>query len=135
MRIISKTGNRIVDVGSDDIFYSLYSTIKVRVKHVERFAPLAMDFLQEGICSGKEAMAAARQINLIRDALAKVTPDQIVYDYQDLSKKAPWADNISPVITSGANYFTTADGKDLLFEIVSILVYAGITKTDVVIEK
>lgn len=41
---------------------------------------------------------------------------------------------MSPVITSCANLYTTKDGRDLLFEIVSILCYGYYSNTDIHIE-
>ena len=95
---------------------------------------MAFDFLQSGKCEGKNGYEVAGQINLIRDALAQVSPDKAVYDIDNPKLLAPWKDNLSPVVTSRANMFTTADGQDLLFEIVSILCYAQVTKTNIVSE-
>jgi 2,3-bisphosphoglycerate-dependent phosphoglycerate mutase len=39
-----------------------------------------------------------------------------VWDVEDRSKRPPWGDDISPDITSLANYFVTDDGRDL-FEV------------------
>lgn len=55
----------------------------------------------------------------MRDKLSNYSPEDLVYDIDDRSKHAPWEANISPVVTSCANFYTTADGKDLLFDIVS----------------
>lgn len=57
-----------------------------------------------------------------------------MYDIDNPKLLAPWKDNLSPVVTSCANMFTTADGQDLLFEIVSILCYTQVTKTNIVSE-
>ena len=67
----------------------------------------------------------------MRDKLSNYPPEELVYDINDRSKHAPWEGNISPVVTSCANFYTTADGKDLLFEIVSILTYGAYMKTAV----
>ncbi|MBR3362043.1 MAG: hypothetical protein IKG39_11950 [Lachnospiraceae bacterium] len=128
MRIVSEDEKRIVDVGTSDLFFSLYSTVIVRINNAKNEMPLAIEFLHKGECPYEKAQATARQINLIRDALASIPLEQIVYDYSDRTKVAPWEGNVSPVITSAGNFYITADGKDLLFEIASILVYADITK-------
>ncbi len=49
-----------------------------------------------------------------------------MFDIDDRKKEVPWKGNISSAITSCANLYTTSDGKDLLFELVSVLVYADI---------
>lgn len=127
MIIVSGDNKRVVDVGTSDLLFSLYSTIIKRVKSVYADMPLAVEFLQKGECSSEKALETARQMNLIRDAMAGIPVERIVYDYTDEKKIPPWQGNISPVITSAANFFTTADGKDLLYEIVCILTYSHIT--------
>ena len=79
-------------------------------------------------------METARQFNLIRDELSKYAPEKAVYDLHDLKKMAPWAGNLNSVITSCANLYTTADGQDLLYEVVTILCYAGIKRVSVSVQ-
>ena len=134
MRLITKDGKRSVDIGSSDIWISVYSTAVESFGLRKRKVAQALKFMETGECDGKDGYEVARQFNLIRDELATVPPEKAVYDIHDPKKKAPWDGRISPVITSCANLFTTADGKDLLFEVVSIMCYAKIAKTDVITE-
>jgi hypothetical protein len=135
MRIITKDGKRSVDIGSSDIWIAIYSTaVDAFSGFKKRKISLAIKFMEDGSCSGEDGYEIARQFNLIRDELSTIEPEKVVYDINDRKKKAPWTGKISPVITSCANLFTTADGKDLLYEVVSILCYAQIAKTDVIIE-
>ena len=134
MTVYSSDNNRYVEIGSYDIWKAVRSTITVRLGSYTKRVPLAMAFLNTGVCDYAEAMDTARQFNLIRDELSKYPPEKAVYDMDDPKKKAPWVDNISPVITSCGNLFTTADGKDLFFELVSILVYAAMVQTSVSID-
>ena len=131
MEIISSDYKRSIDVGSSDIFYSLYSTVAIKLKDFTKEIPLAWDFLKTGNYEGKNGYEVARQFNLLRDKLATLKPTEIIYDLNDVSIKAPWEGNVSPVITSCANFYTTADGKDLLYEIVCIMCYAAVKKVDV----
>lgn len=133
MRIETSDNNRVVNVGSSDIWNSIYSTVEIRFGLFKRRIPLALQFFKTGSCDSKDAMETARQFNLMRDELSRYTPEKAVYDSRDLRKKAPWANNISSVITSCANLYTTTDGQDLLYEVVSILCYAGINGTSVAI--
>lgn len=135
MRIISKDGKRSINIGRSDIWMSVYSTA------IDTFGGLdkrkiskAVDFMEKGTCAGKDGYETARQFNLIRDAFSKIPPEKAVYDIKDKKKKAPWEGRISPVITSCGNLYTTNDGKELLYEVVSILCYGQIAKTDIVIE-
>ena len=123
MVISSSDHKRIVHIGTSDILQSLYSTIRIRLNYFIEKVPLAVNFLECGECDPIVAIETAKQFNLLRDELSKIAPQQAVYDFRDLHKRAPWEGRISLVITSCANFYTTADGKDLLFEIVSILCY------------
>ena len=134
MRLVSADAKRYVDVGNYEIWFSVYSTVEKRLGLFKRHIPLVIDFLVNGQCETNNALDTARQFNLLRDELAKYSPEKAVYDMHMMSKKAPWADNLSPVTTSCANLYTTTDGKDLLYEVVCILTYAHYAKVSVVSE-
>ena len=128
---ISTSDNELfVDVGSGDIWISLMSTVDIRLKNKKNIS-YAVNFLHSGECSAEDALETAKQFNIIRDELSKFGPDKIIYDSEDLKKEAPWKNNISPTVTSCANFYTTADGKDLFSEIVNILTYAALNDTSV----
>lgn len=133
MYIETSDGKRIVNVGNSDILYSVYSTVEVRLSLFKRKIPLAIQFLKSGVCEAENALETARQFNLMRDELSRYAPEKAVYDLRDLKKKAPWAGNLSSVITSCANLYTTAEGQDLLYEITSILCYAATVNVSVFI--
>ena len=135
MIITTVDNKKSINVGGEDIFVSLCSTIFSLLKGSEAKIYLALGFLENGMCTFEKAHETARQFNHIRDMLSQFSPERIVYDKDDLKKHAPWEGKISPITTSCANFYTTAEGQDLLFEIVSILTYAGYAKTDVIIEK
>ncbi len=126
MILQSSDGRRSLDVGSGELTRSILSTVEIRLERLSSSVPLAIAFLKSGACSTDDAQETARQVNLVRDALAQVPPELAVYDQTDLSKQAPWSGKLSPVITSCGNLYITADGKDFLFELVSILAYASV---------
>ncbi|MBR3158032.1 MAG: hypothetical protein IKF14_02900 [Atopobiaceae bacterium] len=132
--IASSDGRKAADIGSTSVLYSLYSTIIMRIPDAVQIAGLAVKFLHSGFCASEDCLATARQTNLLRDRLSQIPPEEAVYDMNDLDARAPWEGNISPVITSCGNFYTTSDGKDLIFEIVSVLTYAGIMGCDAVIQ-
>ena len=134
MIIESTDGKRAVDVGTDEIWTAVYSTVVVNLKSSLAEVPFAVSFLETGECKAEMAQSTARQINMVRDKLSMIPPQEAVYNYKNLSEKAPWGNKISPVITSCANLFTTAEGGDLLFELVSLLCYADIKRVDVLPE-
>ena len=128
-------GKRMVDIGSYGIWYSVYSTADVRLSPMKKNISLAMSFLKDGKCSCKDAYETARQINLIRDAFSQISPENAVYNKDDPNELAPWTDNLSGIVTSCGNLYTTADGKDLLYELVCILTFAHYKKVDVTISE
>lgn len=134
MRLITSDSKRVVDVGGGDIWFSVYSTIEIRLKSFKNQIPEIIHFFKTGKCSTESALETARQFNLLRDELSKYTPDKAVYNMNNLSEKPPWENDLSPVVTSCGNLYTTADGKDLLFEIVSILTYPFYAKVSLKIE-
>ena len=134
MMIASLDGERVVNIGGSDIWFSVYSTAKVAFRSRKNLIDKAMVFMERGECDWRDGFEIARQFNLIRDEFAKIPPEKAIYDVNNRKKEAPWANNISPVITSCANLFTTADGQDLLFEVVSILVYAQVKKVGIEVE-
>ena len=134
MIVCTSNHDLIVDVGSQDIWNSVYSTIVYHLLNAEVKYKNAMSIFTKGKVSSDNALVAAREMNMIRDELSQVAPNKVIYDINNLNVKPPWGDNISPVITSCMNYFTTADGKDLLFEIVNIFVHSSYYKVDVLIE-
>ena len=131
---MSQDGNRFFDVGSEDIWKSIYYTAVVAFRYKKRNIHKALAFMETGKCAAAEGYETARQFNLIRDEFAKIPPEKVVYDLNNRTKKAPWMNNLSPVITSFANLFTTAEGQDLLFEVVSILTYGQICDVDIIVE-
>ena len=87
--------------------------------------------MKRGKLESANCLQAAHEFNKIRDALSQVAADQVVWDVSAPDKLPPWGKNISPTITSLGNYFLTADGKDLIFELVDLLQFASDNGEDV----
>lgn len=135
MIIMSSDDKRYVDVGSEGIWFSILSTAEIRLASMKKDIRLALDFLNTGKCSAKNAHETARQFNLIRDAFSQIDPSNAVYNKDEPSMAAPWSNNLSGIVTSCGNLYTTSDGKDLLYEVVCILTYAHYKKVDVLTEE
>lgn len=133
MIIASSDFKRCVDFGSYAIWHSLYSTVIGCLDQNHESILDAISFLQSGKCSAENAEKTAIQLNMIHDLLAALPPDSAIYDIDNPHIDAPWKNNISPIVTSCANLFTTSDGKDLLFELVSLLTYASVANVSVAI--
>lgn len=131
MNIISSDSKRSIPLGGMDTWQTLCSTIKYHLIPRKNELEHVFFFMEHNHISSSDCMTAAREFNLVRDALSRITPDRIVYDIKNPEQLPPWGNNISPVITSCANYLTTGAGDDLLAEIVKILVYAAYSETDV----
>ncbi len=58
---------------------------------------------------------------------------ELIRDMNNSAIEAPWKKSISPIVTSCGNLYTTADGKDLLFEMVSLLVYSYRVSKDIIV--
>lgn len=134
MIIMSSDDKRYIDVGSESIWYSVLSTAEIRLAPMKKEISLALDFLNTGRCSAKNAYETARQFNLIRDAFSQIAPSNAVYNKDKPSLPAPWSRNLSGIVTSCGNLYVTSDGKDLLYEVVCILTYAHYKNIDVLTE-
>lgn len=131
MTIVSSDGKMFVEIGSSTAFFSLLSTVSTRLKSYSKHIPLALKFMADGFCAAEDCFETARQFNLIRDKLTEVPVDKIVYDMNNPKLEAPWKNNISGIVTSCGNFYTTSEGKDMLVEIVSILTYGAYAKVSI----
>lgn len=131
MNIISSDAKRSISLGGSDTWQTLCSTVRYHLANSEEQLLHVFAFIDGGHSDCQNCLSTAREFNLVRDRLSQIEPGQIIYDYKNPEKQPPWGDNISPVITSCANYLTTGDGDDLLAEIVKILTYAAFAKVSV----
>ncbi len=133
MNIISDDAKQSVSLGGIDNWQTLQSTIRYHLSSSRSQLSHVFSFLDSGRIASSDCLAAAREFNLVRDALSQIPPSEVIYDEKDPNMQPPWGDQISPVITSCANYFTSGDGDDLLAEIVRVFTYAAYADTDVTI--
>ena len=132
MITITAANEKPINIGSASFLHCFYSTICAYVLKAE--APNAIGFLNNRIIDSSVCKEAAREFNLIRDKLSQHMPSEVVWDIAEPKATPPWGDNISSVVTSLGNYFTTADGFDLISELVLLLYCAGDNNTNVIIE-
>src|SRR5215469_10373727 len=108
-------GDQGWEIGAASFLHSFFSTVSA---HLEpggwgtRF-PALMHRLYKGHLPVAEAGQARRELDHIRRELERFPPSAVVWDIEDRSKTPPWGDNISPQVTSLANYFVTSNGRDL----------------------
>ena len=131
MIIVSSDSKKYISVGGADTWQTLCSTIHYHLGSHKNEITHVWNFLKTGHCAKFDCLNAAKEFNLVRDALSAIKPDQIVYDENDPTRLPPWGKEISPVITSCSNYLTSGDGDDLLAELVKLFTYAAYVKADI----
>lgn len=103
-------------VGNGDFLYSFFSTVAYRLEGAKwgsRF-PVIMKKLYQGKIKRRDVDKAIKELNIIKKELQAFTPDQVIWDIEDLSKQPPWGSNISEDITDLSNYFVTSEGEDFI---------------------
>ena len=103
-------------IGSGEFLHSFFSTVCYNLEESKwgsRF-PHIMSELYSGELKVENVDVAINELNCIKAELAKISKDKVIWDIEDLTKKAPWGDNISDSITDLGNYFVTSDGDDFI---------------------
>ena len=104
------------EVGHSSFLYSFFSSIAYHLEHKQwgsRF-PVIMRELYDGKLNPQNVDQAIAELKTIQEELKEFRPDQVIWDFEDLSAQPPWGDRISSEITDLSNYYVTSDGKDLI---------------------
>ena len=109
-------GDEYYSVGSGDFLHSFFSTIAYNLENGDWGIkyPYIMNELYRGELEVESVKECLTELEIIRNELKKYLPDKVVWDFDDLSKRPPWGDNISADITDLSNYFVTNDGEDFI---------------------
>ncbi|WKE65264.1 immunity 70 family protein [Gallaecimonas kandeliae] len=116
MTVGLKLGSVTDEVGGQDFFHAFFSTISYRLERSgwgSRF-PCLLKKLYQGKLEQNDAKQALEELAIITLELSRLSPDQVVWDIEDLKSSPPWGNDISDDITSLSNYFVTSSGRDLL---------------------
>lgn len=103
-------------IGQGDFLHSFFSTVAYNLENKiwgSRF-PIIMNELYQGKIEYKNINVALEELDMIKTELKSLSPQDVVWDIEDLSKQPPWGNNISEHITDLSNYFVTSDGNDFL---------------------
>ena len=103
-------------IGTSDFLYAFFSTVCGRLENGNwgsRF-PYLMNELYWGSLSVEHLSAGAKELAQIKQELAQFTPDQVIWNIDDLTQQPPWGDDISEDVTDLSNYFYTSGGLDFL---------------------
>ena len=79
----------------------LFSTVCYNLEESKwgsRF-PHIMNELYAGELEVENVDSAIEELNCIKTELGKISKDRVIWDIEDLMKKAPWGDNVSNSIT------------------------------------
>ncbi len=110
-------------IGSGDFLHAFFSTVAYNLegsKWGSRF-PHIMGKLYYGELPAEEIEDALKEIKEIKRELKEYKSDNVVWDFDDLSKQPPWGQKISKEITDLSNYFVTSDGLDFLSLFIQVL--------------
>lgn len=119
-------------VGHGDFVHAFFSTVSY---HLELNGwgsnyPLLMNHLYQGKLNWNDVPQAIQEVQDIREKLKAYTPDQVIWDLEDVTKQPPWKNDIAPTITNLSNYFVTSDGRDMFDVLLAALQDATDEKID-----
>ncbi len=103
-------------IGHGDFLHSFFSTVAYNLENKmwgSRF-PIIMNELYQGKIEYKNINVALEELDMIKKELKSLSPQDVVWDIEDLSKQPPWGNNVSKDITDLSNYYVTSDGNDFL---------------------
>ena len=115
MAVGVKVGSIIDEIGTSDFFHAFFSTISyyLEKKGSGSTYPCLMNEFYQGKIASDRASLVIEELKDVQKRLKKYKPKKVIWDIEDLTKKPPWGNNISPHISSLANYFVTSTGKDI----------------------
>jgi hypothetical protein len=114
MAIGLKVGPIFYKIGTGSFLNCFFSSITYHLENAKRGSKFpCMKQLYQGELLCRDIPSAEIELKTIRSKLKSFSPDKVIWDIDDLSKKSPWNGNIADRITSLSNYFYTSDGVDL----------------------
>ena len=115
MAVGIKVGSITDEIGTPAFFHAFFSTVSYNLEKQwgSRFPVLLTNLYQGELGAGLAAKALA-ELEQVKEELAAFSPKSVVWDIEDPSKQPPWGSDISPDISSLANYFVTSTGRDLI---------------------
>ena len=115
MAIGIRLGSIVDEIGASSFLNAFFSTIVGLLENGNPGAvyPVVSINLYDGSVPVDKLEQAVYELKSIREALSKFPPSAVIWDIEDRSKTPPWGENISPEISSMANYFVSSTGRDL----------------------
>jgi 2,3-bisphosphoglycerate-dependent phosphoglycerate mutase len=109
-----KVGSITDEIGAPSYLFSFFSTVSANLERSwgERF-PLLMEGLYRGALDSTDAQGLLDELAVIKAEFSKLSPDRVVWNYEDRSQSPPWGGKIAGHIVDLSNYFVTSNGRDL----------------------
>ena len=132
MTLFTSDGEMSADIGSGSIWYSVYSTAMCKLPDkIKDGIPHALAFLKEGECPAEQVSITKKELDIVISEFSLLKPEDAIYDLHKPEASPPWKGNLAARVTSCANMYTTADGKDLFSEVNKLLSYAEDKKVSI----
>ena len=130
MAVGIKVGSITDEIGTGDFFHAFFSTVSGNLEPNGWGSkyPTIMNKLYQGQLKHNEAKEALGELKEIQKSLSSHSPEKVIWDIEAPEKQPPWGTNISPEITSLANYFVTSTGRDLIKTLIEALEDAANSK-------
>lgn len=123
MTVAFKQENVITEIGPGGVLQSLFSTIAYRLEGGSwgaRF-PLIMNKLYQGGVEQSDSEKALIEASAIRDGLRSVSPQDVIWDIEDIEADPPWGREVGAHVKNAADYFVTNSGRNLVAELIDNL--------------
>lgn len=137
MRIFIRVDTRRFDIGSPAFFHCFFSTIAYRLEGDawgSRFPTFMLEFYQ-GRLAANRTLGALEELAVISRELEMLSLDDLVWDFDDLSRQPPWVPGIRETLTCAADSFYTPAGIYLPEVIRDAFAHATRTGHDARIER
>ena len=112
--------NFIFELGYPSIMKALFNSIAHHLEGREwgsKYPVIMNELYYEGI-EVEHLEQGLKEIKEIQEKLKDYAPDQIVWNYEDITISPPWGNRISDNITSLSNYFMSTDGNESIDTII-----------------
>ncbi len=104
------------DVGNWKFLYSFFSTVAHQLENRKwgSVYPHLMIELYDGKISENNLDFLNKELIEIKNRLEKLSPDKVIWNYENLDENPPWGNDISNDITNMSNYYVTCNGEDFI---------------------
>ena len=135
MKLFTSDNKNTVNIGNKGVWDALYLTAVTCLSEDDKdFLQFAMDFFKTGECVNDDAQITARQMELVKKRFLKVVPTDAAFEHVACYCDTLRSNRKNETVDSYANFFKTADGSDLLDEVIGLLKYADKSRVDVLVE-